>query len=48
MDRLQRSSFLSHLTGEVFLSQYYAMVRLDPQTTARAAQGALTAAPTSA
>ncbi len=41
MDRLQRSSFLSHLTGEVFLSQYHAMTRLDPKTTARAADGAL-------
>jgi SulP family sulfate permease len=45
MDRLQRSSFLDHLTGEVFLSQYRAMARLDPETTRRAAQSALTAAP---
>jgi sulfide:quinone oxidoreductase len=43
MDRLQRSSFLEHLTGEVFLSQYHAMTRLDPETTCRAAQGALMA-----
>lgn len=45
MDRLQRSSFLSHLTGEVFLSQYHAMARLDPETTRRAAQSVLTTAP---
>lgn len=41
MDRLQRCSFLSQLTGEVFLSQYHAMARLDPETTRRAAQGVL-------
>jgi SulP family sulfate permease len=45
MDRLQRSSFLEHLTGEVFLSQYHAMARLDPETTCRAAQAALPAPP---
>jgi SulP family sulfate permease len=45
MDRLQRSSFLNHLTGEVFLSQYHAMARLDPATTCRAAQAALPAPP---
>jgi len=39
MDRLQRSSFLDHLTGEVFLSQYQAMARLDPDTIRLAAQG---------
>jgi sulfate permease, SulP family len=44
MDRLQRSSFLTHLTGEVFLSQYQAMARLDPETTRRAAQATHTAA----
>jgi sulfate permease, SulP family len=44
MDRLQRSSFLTHLTGEVFLSQYQAMARLDPETTRRAAQATLAAA----
>jgi len=38
MDRLQRSSFLDHLTGEVFLSQYQAMARLDPDTIRLAAQ----------
>ena len=42
-DRLRRSSFLEHLTGEVFLSQYLAMARLDPETARRAAQGALAA-----
>jgi sulfate permease, SulP family len=41
MDRLHRSSFLEHLTGEVFLSQYHAMARLDPATTREAAQAAL-------
>jgi sulfate permease, SulP family len=38
MHRLQRSSFLDHLTGEVFLSQYQAMARLDPDTTRLATQ----------
>ncbi len=38
MDRLQRSSFLDHLSGEVFLSQYQAMACLDPDTTRLAAQ----------
>ena len=40
MDPLQRSSFFEHLTGEVFLSQYHAMARLDPETTCRAARAA--------
>lgn len=36
MDRLKQSDFFSHFDGEVFLSQYDAMRRLDPDTTARA------------
>ncbi len=36
MDRLKRSTFLTHLTGSVFLSQFEAMAALDPATTARA------------
>lgn len=32
MDRLKRTDFLEHLTGEVFLSQYEALCRLDPLT----------------
>jgi len=36
LDRLKRSEFLQHLTGEVFLSQHQAMSRLDPESTARA------------
>lgn len=31
MDRLKRSDFLDHLTGEVFLSQYAALRHLDPK-----------------
>ncbi len=31
MDRLRRTDFLDHLTGEVFLSQYAAFSRLDPE-----------------
>lgn len=38
MDRLQRSDFLAHLTGRVFLSQFEAMQTLDPETTRRAGQ----------
>jgi SulP family sulfate permease len=43
MDRLKRSHFLDHLTGEVFLSQYDAWVRLarppeGPGGVARAAE----------
>ncbi|MEZ5825107.1 MAG: sulfate permease [Geminicoccaceae bacterium] len=30
MDRLQRTDFLEHLTGELFLSQYRAAITLDP------------------
>jgi len=33
MDKLQRSPFLDDLTGKVFLSQYDALVTLDPETT---------------
>jgi SulP family sulfate permease len=36
MDRLKRSDFFDHLTGQVFLSQYEAFRTLDPG----AAQGA--------
>lgn len=32
MDRLKRTDFLDHLTGQVFLSQYDALVTLDPLT----------------
>ncbi|GGB60930.1 sodium-independent anion transporter [Roseibium aquae] len=32
MDRLQRTDFLDHLTGQVFLSQYEAFRTLDPLT----------------
>jgi SulP family sulfate permease len=31
MDQLQRSDFLKHLTGQVFLSQYQAIATLDPE-----------------
>jgi SulP family sulfate permease len=37
LDRLQRSQFLEHLTGRVFLSQHQAMTTLDPETTTAAA-----------
>jgi SulP family sulfate permease len=36
LDRLQRSQFLEHLTGRVFLSQHQAMATLDPETKAGA------------
>ena len=36
LDRLQRSQFLQHLTGRIFLSQHQAMMTLDPETTATA------------
>lgn len=36
LDRLQRSHFLEHLTGRVFLSQHQAMAALDPETTVHA------------
>ena len=32
-DRLKRSDFLHHLTGQIFLSQYEAMCSLDPKST---------------
>ncbi len=32
MDRLQKTDFLEHLTGQVFLSQYEALCTLDPLT----------------
>ena len=32
MDRLQKTDFLKHLSGKVFLSQYQALCELDPQT----------------
>jgi SulP family sulfate permease len=35
MDKLQRSDFLSHLTGKVFLSQHDAMKELSPEITAQ-------------
>jgi SulP family sulfate permease len=38
LDRLQRSPFLEHLTGRIFLSQHHAMATLDPETTAGADQ----------
>ena len=37
MDRLKRSDFLQHLTGEVFLSQYQAATTLERRTEASAA-----------
>ena len=36
MDRLEKSDFLTHLTGEVFLSQYAAIAKLDPPCAAAA------------
>lgn len=39
MDRLERSDFFAHFTGQVFLSQYDALETLDPETTARALRG---------
>jgi len=38
MDRLQRSHFLDHLSGCVFLSQYDAMDALAPGTVRAAAE----------
>lgn len=32
MDRLERTDFLKHLTGRVFLTQYEAFAALDPET----------------
>ncbi|TVR95587.1 MAG: sulfate permease [Rhodospirillales bacterium] len=36
MDRLKRSDFFDHLTGQVFLSQFEAFRTLDPEAAARA------------
>lgn len=36
MDRLRRTDFLEHFGGQVFISQYEALLALDPQTTHRA------------
>lgn len=36
MDRLKRSMFLDHLTGNIFLTQYQAMQRLSPERTRNA------------
>jgi len=36
MDRLRRAEFLNHFGGQVFLSQYQALLALDPQTTRHA------------
>jgi len=36
MDRLQRSEFLDHLTGRIFLSQHDALLALDPAVTEKA------------
>lgn len=48
LDRLQRSDFLEHLTGRVFLSQHQAMATLDPDITANADVSFAPAAPGSA
>ena len=40
MDRLQKTQFLDHLTGEVFLSHYQAVQTLAPEIIADAATGA--------
>ncbi|WP_455374425.1 SulP family inorganic anion transporter [Limibacillus halophilus] len=40
MDKLQKSDFLEHLNGEVFLSHHDAMKALDPVTTAEADRSA--------
>lgn len=39
MDRLQRSEFFQHLSGEIYLSQHDALAALDPETTANADAG---------
>lgn len=36
MDQLRRAEFLDHFGGQVFLSQYEALLALDPQTTRHA------------
>lgn len=38
MDRLRRSNFLNELTGRVFLSQYHAILELDPMILKRGRQ----------
>ena len=38
MDRLRRSDFLDHLTGEVFLTHHQAMLKLSPSLTAEASR----------
>ena len=43
MDRLERSDFFEHFTGQVFLSQYEAMHTLDPEVTERATNSVRTA-----
>lgn len=44
LDRLQRSDFLQHLSGRVFLSQHQAMATLNPDTTGAADISAVPAA----
>ena len=39
MDRLQRSDFLKHLSGRIYLSQHDALLELDPKTTHEADSG---------
>jgi len=38
MDRLQNTDFLAHFGGQVFISQYEALLALDPNTTRHAAE----------
>jgi SulP family sulfate permease len=38
MDRLRRTDFLEHFGGQVFISQYEALLTLDPHTTRHAAE----------
>jgi len=40
MDRLQRSDFIEHFGGQVFISQYQALQALDPASAAQAASSA--------
>ena len=44
MDRLKRSMFLDHLTGNIFLTQYQAMQRLSPERTTNASHNGTNAA----
>ncbi|MCB1744629.1 MAG: STAS domain-containing protein, partial [Gammaproteobacteria bacterium] len=44
MDRLQRSDFLEHLSGQVFLTQYDALFALAPELTRRTLQAPRTTA----